>query len=86
MSQPSILIVGGALGTSTAYHLSHRGYANVTVLDRFPVPSLDVAATDLNRIVRYDYPSPLYTKLGTEVMNVCRDPKSIFCGMLCGTG
>lgn len=87
MSQPSILIVGGgAFGTSTAYHLSHRGYANVTVLDRFPAPSLDAAATDLNKIVRYDYPNPLYTKLGLEAMNVWKDPKSIFRGLFRGTG
>ncbi|KAK3185733.1 hypothetical protein K4F52_005598 [Lecanicillium sp. MT-2017a] len=87
MSQPSVLIVGGgAFGTSTAYHLSHRGYANVTVLDRFPPPSKDAAATDLNKIVRYDYPNPLYTKLGLEAMNVWRDPNSLFKGMFRQTG
>lgn len=87
MSQPSILIIGGgAFGTSTAYHLSHRGYTNVAVLDRFPAPSKEAAATDLNKIVRYDYPNPLYTKLGLEAMGVWKDPKSLFRGLFRGTG
>ncbi|KAJ6070525.1 FAD dependent oxidoreductase [Penicillium canescens] len=87
MSQPSVLIVGGgAFGTSTAYHLSHRGYANVTILDRFAAPSKDAAATDLNKIVRYDYPNPLYTKLGLEAMGVWKDQNSLFRGMFRGTG
>ncbi|OJJ62980.1 hypothetical protein ASPSYDRAFT_55693 [Aspergillus sydowii CBS 593.65] len=80
MSQPSILIIGGgAFGTSTAYHLSH-------LLDRFPAPSKEAAATDLNKIVRYDYPNPLYTKLGLEAMGVWKDPKSLFRGLFRGTG
>lgn len=87
MSQPSILIVGGgAFGTSTAYHLSHRGYSKVTVLDRFPAPSKDAAATDLNKIIRHDYPNPLYTKLGREAMTVWKDPNSIFRDLFRGTG
>ena len=87
MSKPSVLIVGGGVfGTSTAYHLSTRGYTSVTVLDRFDAPSKDSAACDLNKVVRADYPNPLYTKLGTEAMNVWKDPKSIFSGLYRETG
>ncbi|CAI7611438.1 FAD dependent oxidoreductase [Penicillium manginii] len=87
MSQPSVLIIGGgAFGTSTAYHLSHRGYSNVTVLDRHAAPSKDAAATDLNKIIRTDYPNPLYTRLGREAMSVWKDQDSIFRGMFRGTG
>lgn len=86
-TKPSVLIVGGgAFGTSTAYHLSLRGYDRVTVLDRFDAPSMDSAATDLNKVVRADYPRPLYTRLGMEAMAVWKDPKSIFAGMYRETG
>ncbi|KAF2019454.1 FAD dependent oxidoreductase [Aaosphaeria arxii CBS 175.79] len=82
MTKPSVLIVGGGVfGTSTAYHLSLQGYNEVTVLDRFDVPSKDSAATDLNKVVRADYPNPLYTKLGLEAMEVWKDPNSIFKNM-----
>lgn len=87
MSKPSVLIVGGGVfGTSTAYHLSQRGYTSVTVVDRFDAPSKDSAATDLNKVVRADYPNPLYTKLGLEAMSVWKDPTSIFKGMYRETG
>lgn len=69
MPSPSVLIIGGgSFGTSTAYHLSKRGYNKVTVLDRFAAPSKDAAATDLNKTVRYDYPNPLYSELAQEAM------------------
>ncbi|KAH7000418.1 FAD dependent oxidoreductase [Ilyonectria destructans] len=87
MSKPSVLIIGGGVfGTSTAYHLSLRGYDNVTVVDRFDAPSKDSAATDLNKIIRTDYPNPLYAKLGLEAMCVWKDPKSLFSGMYRETG
>ncbi|CAG9956067.1 unnamed protein product [Clonostachys rosea f. rosea IK726] len=83
----SILIVGGgAFGTSTGYHLALRGYQNVTVVDRFEPPSRDAAATDLNKVIRADYPNPLYTNLGLEAMQVWKDPKSIFSGLFRETG
>lgn len=83
MGKPSILIVGGGtFGTSTAYHLSLRGYSSVTVLDRFDAPSRDSAATDLNKVIRADYPSPLYTRLGLEAMGVWKDPGDpVFAGL-----
>lgn len=70
MSKPSILIIGGgAFGTSSAYHLADRGYS-ITVLDRFDPPSREAASTDLNKIVRFDHPNPIYAKLGREAMEV----------------
>ncbi|TDZ21754.1 L-saccharopine oxidase [Colletotrichum orbiculare MAFF 240422] len=87
MAKPSVLIVGGGVfGTSTAYHLSLRGYDNVTVLDRFDAPSKDSAATDLNKVVRADYPNPLYAKLGEETMREWKNPGSLFAGMYRETG
>ncbi|KAI8192175.1 L-pipecolate oxidase [Colletotrichum sp. SAR 10_75] len=87
MPKPSILIVGGGVfGTSTAYHMSLRGYSSVTVLDRFDAPSKDSAATDLNKVVRADYPNPLYAKLGDETMREWTNPSSIFAGMYRETG
>ncbi|RFU29723.1 hypothetical protein B7463_g6598, partial [Scytalidium lignicola] len=71
-----ILIVGaGAFGTSTAYHLSQRGYKSIRVLDRYPVPSVDAAATDISKIIRSDYNEPLYAALGLEAINAWKsDP------------
>lgn len=87
MQNPTVLIVGGgAFGISTAYHLSHRGYQSVKVLDRFSSPSKDAAATDLNKIVRYDYPNPLYTRLGQEAMSIWKAPQSLFVGLFRPTG
>lgn len=65
----SILIIGGGtFGTSTAYNLSLRGYNNITVLDRFLVPSVEAAGNDINKVIRSDYAEPLYTKLGNEAI------------------
>lgn len=84
---PSVLIVGGgAFGTSTAYHLAQRGYTKVRVLDRHAAPSKDAAATDLNKIIRADYPNPLYTKLGLEAMAVWKDPSTFLSGLFRPTG
>ncbi|KAJ5689125.1 FAD dependent oxidoreductase [Penicillium macrosclerotiorum] len=62
-----ILIVGGGcFGTSTAYHLSERGYKSIRVLDRYPPPSCEAASTDISKIIRSDYNEPLYARLGIE--------------------
>jgi sarcosine oxidase / L-pipecolate oxidase len=62
-----ILIVGaGAFGTSTAHHLSQRGYKSIRVLDRYPFPSCEAASTDISKIIRSDYNEPLYAALGIE--------------------
>lgn len=87
MTETSVLIVGGGVfGTSTAYHLAQRGYKNVTVVDRFDAPSKDSAGTDLNKVIRADYPNPLYAKLGMETMRVWESPRSIFSGLYRKTG
>ncbi|OBS20828.1 hypothetical protein FPOA_07169 [Fusarium poae] len=87
MSKPSVLIIGGGVfGTSTAYHLAQRGYTNVTVVDRFAAPSRDSAGTDLNKVIRADYPNPHYAKLGLETLNVWKDPESLFKGLYHETG
>lgn len=62
-----LLIVGaGSFGISTAYHLSQRGYTSIHVLDRYPPPSIEAAATDISKIIRSDYNEPLYARLGIE--------------------
>lgn len=87
MSKPSVLIIGGGVfGTSTAYHLAERGFDQVTVVDRFEPPSRDSAATDLNKVIRADYPNPLYAKLGLETLGVWKDPGSLFKGLYKETG
>lgn len=87
MSKPSVLIVGGgAFGTSTAFHLNKRGYSSVTVLDRFDAPSTDAAATDLNKVIRFDYPNPLYSALGREAYDAWTSPSSLFAGLYRKTG
>lgn len=87
MSKPSVLIVGGgAFGTSTAFHLNKRGYSSVTVLDRFDAPSTDSAATDLNKVIRFDYPNPLYSALGREAYDAWTSPSSLFAGLYRKTG
>ena len=84
---PSVAIVGGgAFGTSTAYHLVKRGYTKVVVLDRFAPPSKDAAATDLNKIVRYDYPHPLYNRLGRKAMQEWKSATGLFRGMFHPSG
>ncbi|KAG5786006.1 hypothetical protein H9Q73_000306 [Fusarium xylarioides] len=81
-SKPSVLIIGGGVfGTSTAYHLIQRGYTNVTVVDRFEAPSRDSAGTDLNKVIRADYPNPYYAQLGLETLAVWKDPDSLFKGL-----
>ncbi|OAL28762.1 hypothetical protein AYO22_02627 [Fonsecaea multimorphosa] len=70
MAVPAVLVVGGG----------------AFVLDRFAAPSKDAAATDLNKIIRYDYPNPLYTKLGLEAMAVWNSPNHLLSGMFRHTG
>lgn len=80
--QRSILIVGGGtFGTSTAYHLSKRGYTNVKVLDRWAPPSKEAAGNDINKVIRADYPEPLYANLATESIKEWRNPNGLFAGL-----
>ena len=71
-----ILIVGGGIfGISTAYHLAKQSPnpSNITILDRAPPPSGDAASTDINKIVRADYSSPLYMDLGFEAIEAWKN-------------
>jgi sarcosine oxidase/L-pipecolate oxidase len=54
--------------------------------DRFAAPSKDAAATDLNKIFRFDYPNPLYSKLGLEAMKIWETPGNLFHGLFRRTG
>lgn len=68
-----ILIVGGgAFGTSTAYHLSQRGYKSIRVLDRHATPSCEAASTDISKVIRSDYNEPLYARMGIESIEAWR--------------
>ena len=70
----------GTFGVSTAYHLAKRGYTNIKCLDKHPLPSLDSAAYDLNKIIRTEYSEPLYAQLAVEAIEAWRQPmwKDIF--------
>lgn len=81
LSEPIIIVGGGTFGTTTAFHLAKKGYTNVTVLDRFPVPSLEAAGNDINKVVRTEYPDPLYTKLVTDAKNIWSDPNGLLSGL-----
>lgn len=88
-SKPSdtvLIIGGGTFGTSTAYHLAERGYKSVTVLDRWPAPSREAAGNDLNKVVRTEYPEPLYARLATEAQQRWSDPDGLFAGLFHQTG
>lgn len=81
LTEPIIIVGGGTFGTTTAFHLAKKGYTNVTVLDRFPVPSLEAAGNDINKVVRTEYPDPLYTKLATDAKNIWSDPNELLSGL-----
>ncbi|KAJ5708679.1 hypothetical protein N7488_008480 [Penicillium malachiteum] len=77
-TEPEVLIIGaGVFGISTAYHLAKRSSnpSSITILDRAPPPSGDAASTDVNKIVRADYSSPLYMDLAFEAIEAWKtDP------------
>ncbi|KAI9927104.1 hypothetical protein ASPWEDRAFT_143793 [Aspergillus wentii DTO 134E9] len=65
----SIIIVGaGVFGLSTALELNKRGYANITVLDRYVPPVVDGSSVDISRIIRSDYADPVYNKMAREAI------------------
>ncbi|RMJ22504.1 FAD dependent oxidoreductase [Aspergillus sp. HF37] len=78
MDPPHTLIIGaGIFGLSTAFHLALRDprhASRITILDRAPAPSAPAASTDLNKIVRADYSSPLYMELGFGAISAWKEP------------
>lgn len=79
MSAPSsVLIIGaGEFGIATARALLHDPkYANckITILDASPrLPNLSGSSVDSSRIIRADYASLPYAKLGLEAQRLWRD-------------
>lgn len=64
----SVLIVGcGVFGLSTALQLAREGY-KVTAIDKYPIPSPQSAANDLNKIIRCEYSDLFYAKLSIEAL------------------
>lgn len=88
-NQPrSVVVVGaGVFGLSTALHFKRQHpEASVTVIDRIR-ENRGGASSDLNKIVRADYPDPVYMKLAIEAQDLWRNdpifkPYYHQCGML----
>ncbi|KAL9108761.1 MAG: hypothetical protein Q9227_006557 [Pyrenula ochraceoflavens] len=75
MTKESYLIIGaGAFGASTALHLSRcmPSGTPITLVDRAPFPSPHGASWDINKVVRADYASMFYTKLGLQTLKAWR--------------
>lgn len=45
---------GGTMGSSTALHLSRRGFTDIRIMDVYPIPSSNSAGNDLNKIAGDD--------------------------------
>ncbi|KAL4898670.1 FAD dependent oxidoreductase [Aspergillus ambiguus] len=73
--QEFLIVGGGIFGVSTAYHLALRvsDPSRITLLDRFPAPSVLAASTDINKIIRADYSNPLYMTLGLEAIDAWKN-------------
>ncbi|KAL4872133.1 hypothetical protein BDV12DRAFT_193925 [Aspergillus spectabilis] len=79
--EPTILVIGaGIFGVSTANHLAKTipDPSRIVLLDRAPIPTPKStnnniigagASSDINKIIRADYSSPLYMDLGFEAIN-----------------
>ncbi|RDW56750.1 FAD dependent oxidoreductase-2 [Coleophoma cylindrospora] len=72
---PIIIVGAGAFGLSTALHLAHAGYSNVTVVDYQPYDEIaystalgaDAASADMNKVLRLSYGSEiLYQRLAFD--------------------
>lgn len=68
-SDPIIIVGAGVFGLSTALELATRGYADITVLDRYCPPAVDGSSVDLSRIIRFDYGDRLYGRVAREAVD-----------------
>ncbi|KAJ8133477.1 hypothetical protein O1611_g139 [Lasiodiplodia mahajangana] len=76
-TRSSYLIIGaGNFGASTALSLALRSpTCEITLVDSAPFPNPRAASHDINKIVRDDYPHPVYMKLMLKGMDKWRsDP------------
>ncbi|KAK7473076.1 hypothetical protein VKT23_001179 [Stygiomarasmius scandens] len=74
-SHEKIVIIGaGCFGISTAYHLSQRGFTDITVIDRSDsLPAKDASSNDFNRIVRTSYSDNFYTTFAKEAIGTWKN-------------
>jgi len=64
-----IIVGAGVFGISTALHLAASDPdANITLVDRSPVPHSSSASSDLNKIIRADYGDIFYMRLALEAL------------------
>lgn len=60
-----VIAGGGIMGLMTAYYASDAG-ANVTLLERGPLPNPEAASWSITRSMHIDYLDPRYTQLAAE--------------------
>lgn len=66
---PLIIVGAGVFGLSLAYELAaHRGYTNITIIDRHMPPVPDGSSVDVSRIIRSEYADPFYSQLAVEAL------------------
>jgi len=66
---------GGTMGSSTALHLIRSGYtpSNITVLDVYPIPSLQSAGYDLNKIMSIRLRNAVDLQLSLESLRMWKN-------------
>ncbi|KAF4464509.1 FAD dependent oxidoreductase [Fusarium albosuccineum] len=66
---------GGTMGSSTALHLIRSGYtpSNITVLDVYPIPSLQSAGFDLNKIMSIRLRNKADLQLSLEALDMWKN-------------
>jgi hypothetical protein len=67
-----IILGAGCFGGSTAYWLAKFGVKDVILVDNTDYPNPRAASHDINKIIRDDYPDPLYTRMLRHSMPLWR--------------